>query len=97
MRERKSTEKHLEKEDAKAPDVNSLVVRNLLDDFVRIVARCACLASSSSLILRPGTHSCRQSKITETNLKIIVLDKYVLRLDVSMHYALFVNSNERFD
>ena len=92
MTKRKCTKQHLKEQNAQAPDVNSLVVRDLFDNFVRVIAWSACLTSPCSFILRLRTYSCCKSKITQTNVELVIFNKYVFWLDVSMHNFTLVNA-----
>ena len=88
-------EEHLEQQHAHAPDVDSLVVGLLYSDLVAVVAGRACLADPLAVVrvAKPGG----QPKVTDADVEVRAFNQNVLRLDIAMHDAFFVDDDERLD
>lgn len=86
MVEREASEEHLVEEDTEAPHVAPLIVRQLFDDFVTVVARSASLPCSRLLVVWKRTVSSCKTEVGEAYFEFIIFDEDVLWLDVSMHH-----------
>lgn len=97
MAEWQSSKEHLKEENPKTPDVNPLIIGYLVNNLVGVVARRTSLTVASALKLWLRSHSGSQTKVTKTDVKLVVLNKYVLWFDVAVHDLAAVNSLEGVD